>query len=45
MINHFQDNSCVTPISGGVNLSTDFRGSLRAVPPVASLGTPHFLGH
>ncbi|XZE19818.1 hypothetical protein SH449x_005147 [Pirellulaceae bacterium SH449] len=32
MINYFQDNSCVTPISRGVNLSTEFRGSLRPMP-------------
>ncbi|XZE20841.1 hypothetical protein SH449x_000731 [Pirellulaceae bacterium SH449] len=34
MINYSQDNSCVTPLSRGVILSTVFRGSLRAVPPL-----------
>ncbi|XZE17681.1 hypothetical protein SH449x_002956 [Pirellulaceae bacterium SH449] len=29
MINYPQDISCVTPISCGVNLSTELRGSLR----------------
>ncbi|XZE19536.1 hypothetical protein SH449x_004859 [Pirellulaceae bacterium SH449] len=34
MLNYLQDDSYVTPISCGVNLSTELRGSLRTVPPL-----------